>query len=951
MIPNLFRRKKKAAVTTAVHTTVPGRKRFYVPGLKSSAALKQALEALPREHDNIFLCRASTATGKVLIFHDTGLEEEALFTLIREVKRALPRTKPAPKPQPGGREKDPATKRKKFSLAGILPAFKAGGKAHTPPQWHTIPASEALKAFDTQTETGLSFHGVVDRRNIYGANVLPQTQSRSGLKIFMEQMNSLPVYLLGAAAGVSILTGGMVDAAIIFGVVVANGVIGYVTETRAEKNIDALNDLVHHMAEVVRDGKPMFTSADEVVPGDILLLKPGSFIPADSRIIEASRLTIDESMLTGESLPVAKHAVPIAGGDTALGDRKNMAFMGTCITGGQGRAVVVATGSHTEIGALKRLLNDTDTPETPIERQLDAIGNQLIWMCGAICTGVFGLGLLRGFGFLNMLRMSISLAAAAVPEGLPAMATINFAIGINRMKKDNIVVRHLPAVETLGAIQTLCLDKTGTLTQNCMRVTTVYAGDAWYDMSDQGLEQRSAVLEGLGETRPLELEDLIHVCALCCETKINGTCTDGRLDISGSATESALTAFVSDSGVDVKKIRKASPLVTINHRSEDRLFMSTVHKTPEEGEQLVMVKGSPLEVLSRCDTVIVNNEKKPLSGALRERITRANAAMAGDALRVLGLARRRINGDGAGSPEQKMTWLGLVGMMDPPRPGIGKLLGQLHTAGVRTVMITGDQEISARTIARQLNLSAGEPLAVMDSRELNCLDEAALMEKASGIHVFSRVSPSQKLKIVKAIKASGRTVAMTGDGINDSPALKAADIGIAMGRSGTDLARDVADVVLTQDNLELMASSLADGRTIFHNIRKSVHFSLATNISEIQLLITAMVLGLHPPLNVMQLLWINLISDIFPGLALCAEKPETDVMEQPPRDPEAPLFSRRDFRQMVVESSTMTGGAMAAFAFGLFRYGAGARAEVFVEKEGEKVNAKSIMGILMLAAP
>lgn len=929
MITGIRNRKKNQNIITTVHNGVPGRARFFIPGLKHRSTLKQALEQIADAQGDIHSCRASTVTGTVLVHYDPGLGKKQIFTLLREVKETLDgptrRNKAAGKTTgtgaDTGQKKFPSAARRAIrSVSGLM-----GEKKDAPVNWHEKSASAALTAYSSHPEHGLSSGAVARLREIHGDNILPRTTSRSGLKIFMEQMNSLPVYLLGAAAGVSILTGGMVDAAIIFGVVVANGFIGYATETRAEKNIDALNDLVHHMAEVVRDGRALFVSAEEVVPGDILLLKPGSYIPADCRIVEASQLTIDESMLTGESLPVKKHAASIEGADTALADRKNMAFMGTCITGGQGKAVVVATGGHTQIGALKGLLNDTVIPETPIERQLDAIGNQLIWMCGAICTGVFGLGLLRGFGFMNMLRMSISLAAAAVPEGLPAMATINFAIGINRMKKDNIVVRHLPAVETLGAIQTLCLDKTGTLTQNRMRVTTVYACDEWYDMTDEGLTGKNGGSPNRC-TASRVVEELVQVCALCAETKINGVSSDGRLDISGSATESALTAFVNDTGLDVKAIRKAAPLVAVHHRSEERLFMTTVHETQDPETRLIMVKGSPLEVLERCDTLMAGDGEIQLTDDMRRKIRDANAVMAGDALRVLGLARRVMNTGLTEAPEQAMTWLGLVGMMDPPRPGIRELLTQLHRAGVRTVMITGDQEISARAIARRLNLADGETLEVMDAAELNGLDEDSLIRRAPGIHVFSRVTPSQKLKIVKAIQASGRTVAMTGDGINDSPALKAADIGIAMGESGTDLARDVADVVLTRDNLELMARSLADGRTIFHNIRKSVHFSLATNISEIQLLITAIALGLNPPLNVMQLLWINLISDIFPGLALCAEAAETDVMDQAPRDPETPLFSRGDFGRMMAESSVMTGGAMAAFLYGISRYGGGARA-------------------------
>ncbi len=913
-----------------VHNRVKGRGRYYIPGLKGSEEFITAFKTRMMADQRVTRITSSLLTGRVLVFYDPLVAAPEMAELVQTAADHVQSLDPGAKKE-SVQENAPETEQPKPSKAKQaiekLQRFIKTREDGPETNWFARPAKDALDHFNSDSRKGISGQSVESRRREYGENILPRTVSRSGMQIFCEQMNSLPVYLLGAAAGVSVITGGMLDAAVIFGVVVANGIIGYVTETKAEKNIDALNDLVQHMAEVVRDGKPVFVAAEEVVPGDILLLKPGSYVPADSRIIQASQLTIDESMLTGESLPVKKHAKPLKNSEIGLADRKNMAFMGTCITGGQGLAVVVATGSGTEIGKLKLLLNDTLIPQTPIERQLDTIGNQLILMCGAVCAGVFGLGIFMGFGALNMLRMSISLAAAAVPEGLPAMATINFALGINRMKKDNIIVRHLPAVETLGAIQTICLDKTGTITRNRMKAVSIHAGGRWIHVEKDFLVTEE---NGSNSLENLEINRLLSVCALCCETKINGRCSDGRLDISGSATESALTQLVNEAGIDVKKMRKASPLIRVNHRSEKRLYMSTIHRTEEKGQLLVMVKGSPLEVLSRCDFHIRDSKRQSLTREIRKQIEQANESMAKDALRVLGFAYCHMETQDLEEkdrePEVHMTWLGLVGMMDPPREGIKELIAQFHRAGVRTVMITGDQQISACAIANRLNLSQGTPLEIMDAQDLGCLEEEQLIERARTVHVYSRVTPSQKLKIVKAIQASGQTVAMTGDGINDSPALKASDIGIAMGETGTDLARDVADVVLTQDNLELMAAALADGRSIYQNIRKSVHFSLATNISEIQLITTAIAMGMNSPLNVMQLLWINLISDIFPGLALSAERPETDVMDQTPRNPEEPLFSKKDFRTMMIESTAITGGAMGSLLYGMAKYGAGARA-------------------------
>ncbi len=908
-----------------VHICVKGRGRYSIPGLKQSGELKNALEAQLMSQNFVSRVCASVITGKILVVYDRTVSSEDMMNVLQQIldQHSQPsRKRPLPA-DPGDLPKEQKKKSKAARALDRIAALVGGRKNDSDEKWFTRTGKEALEHFNSDAKLGIPGDTVKDRRQEHGENVLPTTTSRSGLKIFGEQMNSLPVYLLGAAAGVSVITGGLLDAMIIFGVVVANAAVGYVTEVRAEKNIDALNDLVHHMAEVIRDGKAVFISAEEVVPGDILVLKPGSYVPADCRIIQASQLTIDESMLTGESLPVEKQGYPMKNPDLCLADRVNMAFMGTCITGGQGRAVVVATGRNTEIGRLKILLDDTLVPRMPIERQLDSIGNQLILMCGLVCTGVFGLGLFMGFGFLNMLRMSISLAAAAVPEGLPTIATINFAIGITRMKRDNIIVRRLPAVETIGAIQTICLDKTGTITRNEMKVTSIYAGERWISV------EKNQLVAGGREINPSdvpEIEKLCSVCALCCETRINGRHSDGRLDISGSATESALTELVNTAGIDVKTVRKASPLLEIHHRSEKQLYMSTIHKTAADGQILVMVKGSPLEILSRCDRCITNGQTIDLSPEIRANIEQANESMAKNALRVLGFAYRLMDTHLDETPETHMTWLGLAGMTDPPREGIKELIAQFHRAGVRTVMITGDQQISACAIAEYLNLSQGEPLDIMDAQELISLEDEQLVARAKTVHVYSRVNPSQKLKIVKAIQASGRTVAMTGDGINDSPALKAADLGIAMGETGTDLARDVADIVLTRDNLELLSTTLADGRSIYQNIRKSVHFSLSTNISEIQLITMALLFGINSPLNVMQLLWINLISDIFPGLALSAEKPETDVMDQEPRESNEPLFSKKDFMTMFAESSAITGSAMGSLLYGISRYGAGAAA-------------------------
>jgi Ca2+-transporting ATPase len=780
-----------------------------------------------------------------------------------------------------------------------------------------------MQLMRSDRKLGLDLETADNRLIENGPNKLQEAKSRSGFSIFFDQMNSLPVYLLGAAAGVSIATGGVLDAVVIMGVVVANGIIGYFTENDAEKTIDSLKNLVKPTAEVVRGGHTMEISAEQVVVGDLLVLKPGSYVAADCRIISSSRLSIDESMLTGESMPVSKRTTTLKNENTPLADRSNLAYMGTLVTGGQGLAVVVATGQSTQVGALQRLLTDTGTPKTPIERQLEKMGDQLVLLCGAICGVVFGIGFFRGYGYIQMLRMAITLAASAVPEGLPAAATINFALGITNMRKHGVLVRRLQAIETLGAVQTVCLDKTGTITQNRMSVVRIYSGTRRFEVA----EDIFVSAPSLGDPLEIcEIRQLIITCALCNEVKINGNDASGEPELFGSPTEKALVRLAIHSGLDIRKIWKQFRFLKIRHRAENRLFMSTMHGFRANGHKLYSIKGSPTEVLRMCNRHMVDGKIVPLTEADRQEIVTQNQRMAGDALRVLGFAFYDLKKDEKFEKETELIWLGLIGMTDPIREGVPDLIKVFHRAGVKTVMITGDQSTTAYAVASELNLSEDDQLRILDSAELTSLDPAALQALAKKVHVYSRVSPAHKLKLVQALQAAGHTVAMTGDGINDGPALKASNLGIALGQSGTDVAREVADIILEEDNLEILIRALEEGRTTYGNIKKSVHFFLSTNLTEIQIMFAAMALGIGFPLNVMQLLWINIISDIFPGLALSREKPAADLMQKPPRESDQALFSSEDFKQMLVESSIITGGSLAAYGYGLFRYGAGAQA-------------------------
>ncbi|HET6489923.1 MAG TPA: cation-transporting P-type ATPase, partial [Syntrophales bacterium] len=793
--------------------------------------------------------------------------------------------------------------------------------------WHGIEAPFALSRLDVNRSDGLTREQYLERLKKYGPNILPESVPRSGLSIFVEQFKSMPVALLSVAAAISVATGGLVDAIVIMSVVMINSVIGYATESNSERTINSLKKLVRPTALVLRAGSIETLSTENVVPGDLLVLRPGSYVAADARLIEAQRLTVDESTLTGESLPVVKKTEAILSArEVPLADRTNMVYMGTLVTGGQGLAVVIATGQYTEIGNIQRLAGEVRPPATPMERQLDEMGGQLVAVSGITCGIVFVIGMLRGYGFLEMLKSSISLAVAAVPEGLPAVATTTLALGLRNMRKHHVLMRHLEAVETLGSIQTICLDKTGTLTENRMSVQQVYAGMRRFRVSD------GKFMDGREPVSPFgsgEILQLLRVSVLCNESEIIRN--DGTWVVNGTATENALIHLALCAGVDALELRENAPRRGILHRSEGQNIMLTLH-TEGGGRRRsgLCMKGSPQEVLARCGWHMRDGRKRRLRDEDRMAIEVENEHLAGLALRVLAVAcsdaAKDLRLDGEEIPGQEFTWLGMVGMADPVRPGVESLIASFHTAGIDTVMITGDQSPTAYAIGKELNLSRGEQLEIVDSTNLADMPPDVLRALCERVHVFSRVSPAHKLQIVQSLQSVGRVIAMTGDGINDGPALKSANVGVAMGKTGTDVAREVADVVLEDDNLQTMLVAISQGRTIYNNIRKSIHYLLSTNMSEIMVMFAGISLGLGQPLTAMQLLWINLITDIFPGLALALEPPEPDVMSQPPRDPGEPIVMPSDFKRLLFESSVISAGSLAAFGYGIVRYGRGPQA-------------------------
>ena len=905
-----------------IHISLKGRTRYRVKGLHRSQLLKTRLESQLRSKEGITRVTASILTGNLLVTYDSNRSPYDIAGFIQRIVSEAARQDIAssvPKRGENGREKQPAMSKRKLRRLVVR------SEDQSLEQWHAKDADVVLESLVTSSVAGLSDREAKERLKKYGPNVLPEAVSRSSLAILIDQVKSVPVALLTAAAGISVLTGGVVDAIAIMGVVGINAVIGYVTDSQSEKTIHSLKSLVRPSALVIRDKKAREINAAELVPGDVLVLRPGQYIAADARLIEAKRLSIDESALTGESVPAEKNSWVLSEENVPLSDRSNMCYMGTLITGGQGLAVVVATARFTEMGKIQALVGEAEAPKTPMEIQLDQIGTQLVIASSALCGIVFAVGFFRGYGFLLMFKMAISLAVAAIPEGLPTVATTTLALGIREMRGHNVLIRRLDAVETLGSVQVICLDKTGTITMNRMSVIELYVGGKLIKVSKKKLPFFSGRVDSvfLQETAGL------MVCsALCSESEVieNG---QGYV-VNGSPTENALVYMAMGSGLDVLNLKEDFPLIKMIHRSERRNMMMSLHKTAH-GKMLVAVKGSPSEILALCARQMRRGETVPFRDEQHRVVQTENEHMAGRALRVLGVAYALIDCDKNVVDDEKilandLIWLGLVGMADPIRKGVKELTAQFHKAGIKTVMITGDQGPTAYAIGKELNLSGEEQLRILDSTTFAGLDPEAMHALCQQAHVFARVSPGHKLQIVQGLQGASKVVAMTGDGINDSPALKAADIGVAMGKTGTDVAREVADVVLENDNIETMIVAVSQGRTIYANVRKALHFLLSTNLSEIMVVFAANIGGMGQPLTAMQLLWINLISDIFPGLALSLEKPEDDVLNRPPRDPDEPIVRRSDLKRITGEAGVISIGAMASYGYGIARYGTGLRA-------------------------
>ena len=809
--------------------------------------------------------------------------------------------------------------------------------------WHQLGVDDVAQRLGTSREQGLSEQEASARLEKYGPNRLEEAPPTSFLAMLWEQLNNFVVYLLFAAAAISMILGEWIEASAVLAIVVLNAGFGIVQERRAENALAALRKLASPDAQVLRGGRRLTVPSYEVVPGDIVFVEAGNYIPADLRLLEAVNLRIEEAALTGESLPVEKSAAPLQQADIPLGDRINSAFMGTLVSYGRGRGIVVGTGMRTQVGLIAKMLQSVQHEPTPLQRRLEELGRWLGWAALAICTFVFLVGWLRGQDALEMFEVSVTLAIAAVPEGLPAVVTISLALGMREMIQRNALIRRLSSVETLGSATVIGSDKTGTLTQNAMTVTSVWVDGRRIEVSGAGYNpQGEFSLAG----KPAELDKNDGVFSALWLAALNNDAvlepsgqSEGQktFRVVGDPTEAAMLVVAAKADPGYAELKDNYPRVQEIPFDSDRKRMTTIHQvvkphaedlspfTSNDDKQnwhVVAVKGAPDMVLDFCTQYLtIDDTPVDLTADMRRRILEANDQLAQDALRVIAVAFKLVKD----VPQQltpehvetELVFVGLFGMIDPPRPEVKDALLKARSAGIRTVMITGDYPQTARAIALQIGLVQEENSKVISGTQLNGMSDEQLQEEVRQTSVFARVSPEHKVRLVKALRANGNVVAMTGDGVNDAPALKQADIGVAMGITGTDVAKETADMVLTDDNYASIVSAVEQGRVIYSNIRKFVFFLLSCNTAEIAIVFTAIMMNLPSPLAPIQLLWLNLLTDGAPALALGTEKGDPDVMEQRPRRKDEPIINGEMRIGIIVQTIIKTLATLTAYLVGL----------------------------------
>ena len=788
--------------------------------------------------------------------------------------------------------------------------------------WQSFNINEVARKLRTNIENGLTKEEAENRRNKHGPNKLDEQKKENLFIRFIKEFNDFMIIILIIAAIISALVSFMqgendyIDSIIIISIVVLNAIMGLVQEAKAEKSLEALKDMSAPVAKVRRNGRIETVKGTEVVPGDIVLLEAGNFVPADCRLINSYNLKIEESSLTGETVPILKAANVLLEEKTPIGDTLNMAFANTIVVNGHAEAIVTDIGMNTKVGKIAKMIITNESPETPIQRKLGEVGKTLGIVCLVICAVIFVIGLLKKIEPIEMFMTSVGLAVAAIPEGLPAIVTIMLSIGVTRMAKKNSIVRKLPAVETLGSSSVICSDKTGTLTQNKMQVTKVM------DLKGESLNlQKNLVLE------------------------LGSMCTDVEGDV-GEATEVAIINAAKEQGKFKERLYQKFKRINDIPFDSNRKMMTTIHSMQNQtannirdsnsndteiekvilrdkisnntDNYLVITKGAPDVLLKHCTKYSLNGEVHNLSSEDYKKIEKTNSDMANNALRVIAVAYSIIpklpSNIDSQNIENNLIFVGLIGMIDPPREGVKEAVATCRRAGIKTVMITGDHILTAKAIAKELGILRNNDLAVT-GQELDRMPQNELEKNIFKYSVFARVSPEHKVRIVEAFQKTGAVVAMTGDGVNDAPALKKADIGVAMGRNGTDVAKNASDMILADDNFVTIVEAVKQGRNIFENIKKAVHFLIATNIGEIVTIFVGLLLGLKAPLLAIQLLWINLVTDSLPAIAIGLEKPDKDIMNKKPRDNRKSIFADGLWGKIIVEGTMI--GVLTLFAFSI----------------------------------
>jgi P-type Ca2+ transporter type 2C len=750
--------------------------------------------------------------------------------------------------------------------------------------WHTL-TSEAVLGRLGVTGPGLD-SGEADRRlREYGPNILQSKKGVSPWQLLFDQFKNVLIITLLLATVLSAFLGHGLEAAAIAVIVLFAVLLGFIQEFRAEKAIDALRSMAAPQARVIRDGREQLVPASEVVPGDMVMLAAGDRIPADARLVVSVNLQVEEASLTGESLPSGKDAGSLSPENAGAGDRRNMVFAGTAVSYGRGSAVVVATGMQTEFGRIAALLQQVETEKTPLQKNLDQVGAALARAAMVIVLVIVALGLFRGQPFIDMLIFGIALAVAVVPEALPAVVTISLALGVQRMVRRNALMRRLPVVETLGSTTVICSDKTGTLTRDEMTVRSLYISGTLIDVGGSGYIPEGGFTVAGGGPLPGSLHRFLTAGVLCSDARLLKN-EEGEWDIKGDPTEGALLVAAVKAGLDIAELQaRFSRLDELPFSSETKR-MITLHD--DAGVPNAFIKGAPEVILRDCATVLTSEGVTPLDSSMKERLHAEAEAMGRKALRVLAIAEKR--GASIGTASVGMNFLGFAGMIDPPRPEAAEAVRRCIEAGIRPVMITGDHPVTAEAIARELGILRGG--RVVAGSALQEMSDLELRRSVEGISVFARVAPEHKLRIVDALQKNGEIVAMTGDGVNDAPALKKADIGISMGITGTDVSKEASAMMLTDDNFASIVAAVEEGRGIYDNIRKYLTYLLSSNIGELGLMAGASLFGLPLPLTAVQILYVNLATDGLPALALAVDPPEKDIMKRRPNDPRQGIFTR-----------------------------------------------------------